>query len=316
MRAIFWKELGDHFGRRRFLLLFGLVGLGVVWASFIDDERVVLAGTGFFFLDVFTTTEGVPISLLSFISFFGPIIGIALGFDAINSERTQGTLSRVLAQPVYRDAVYNGKFLAALLTLTIVVVSMGIVAVGVMMSRVGIAPGGDEMLRLVGFGILTIAYLAFWLALAMTSSIFLRNAVASALVSIGVWIAVSFFIVLAASAIADRVVPEEDFLQPGTDVIVDRDAALRRFNVEQWILRTSPGELFSESTGILLDPIRGRILTPLQLNQERVQGLLASPVSAGQSLQLVWPHIVVLVAMIATLMGLSYVRFMREEIRA
>ena len=59
-------------------------------------------------------------AVLSFISFFGPIIGIALGFDAINSERTQGTLSRVLAQPVYRDAVFNGKFLAAMLTLAVI----------------------------------------------------------------------------------------------------------------------------------------------------------------------------------------------------
>jgi ABC-2 type transport system permease protein len=306
VRAIYWKELGDHFGRRRFTLLLGLVALGAVWGTFIDKDLMIVSGTGFFYLDVFTTTAGVPISLLAFISFFGPIIGITLGFDSINGERTQGTLSRILSQPVYRDAVYNGKFLAGLTTLAVVLLSLGTTTVGVMMFRIGIAPSAQEMLRLVGFGLVALAYLSFWLALAMTASIFLRTAVSSALVSIGVWIAASFFIVLAASTIADRVVPD----------VETAEDALRHFNVQRWVERASPGELFTEATGILLDPIRGRVLNPLSVAPERLEGLLASPVSAGQSLQLVWPHIVVLVSMVAILLALSYVRFMREEIRA
>ena len=306
MRAIFWTELADHFGRRRFTLLLGMAALGAVWGSFIDLQEMIRSGAGFFYLDLFTTRAGVPISLLSFISFFGPVIGITLGFDSINGERTQGTLSRILAQPVYRDAVFNGKFLAGLLTLSIVLLSLGMSAVGVMMFRLGIPPSGDEVIRLTGFGLVGIGYLAFWLALAMTASIYLRTAVASALVSIGAWIAASFFVTFAAIIIADRIVPD----------IETADDALRHFNVEQWVSRASPGALFSEATGILLDPIGGRILTPLVLSQDRLQGLLISPVSAGQSLQLVWPHIVVLVARVAVLLAIPYVRFMREEIRA
>jgi ABC-2 type transport system permease protein len=306
MRAIYWKEMADHFGRKRFLLLLGIVVLGILWGTFIDMKTLVVSGTGFFFLDVFTTTQGLPLSLLSFISFFGPIIGIALGFDAINSERTQGTLSRVLAQPVYRDALFNGKFLAGLTALAIVLVSMGIGVVGLAMFRIGIAPSGEEMLRLIGFAAVGVAYLALWLAMSMTASIFLRNTVASALVSIGVWIVTSFFILIAASALAQQIVPE----------VETNEDALRRFNAQLWISRTSPSALFSESTSILLDPIEGRLLTPLALNIERTQGLLASPVAAGQSLQLVWPHIVAMVAMIASLLAVSYIRFMREEIRS
>lgn len=306
MRAIFWKELADHFGRRRFVLLLGLVGMGTLWGVFINANQLVRTGDGFFFLDMFTTNLGVPISLVSFISFFGPVVGIALGFDSINSERTQGTLARVLAQPVYRDAVFNGKFLAGLLTLSIVVVSMGIAVVGLAMFRVGMPPNGEEVIRLIGFGLVTIAYLAFWLALAMTASVFLRDAVTSALVSIGLWIALSFFVALAASLLADRLVPEV-----GTP-----EEVLRHFNITTWASRGSPGQLFTEAVGILLDPIGGRVLTPLSVPLERLEGLLATPVSAAQSLQLVWPHIVVLVAMVAVLLGLSYTKFMREEIRA
>lgn len=306
MRAIFWKEMADHFGRRRFVLLFGLVVMGTLWGVLVDAGQLVRGGDGFFFLDLFTTNIGIPISLLTFISLFGPVIGIALGFDSINSERIQGTLARVLAQPVYRDAVFNGKFLAGLLTLTIVVLSMGISVVGLGMFRVGIAPSGEEVVRLIGFGLVTIAYLAFWLALAMTASVLLRNAVTSALISMGLWIGLSFFVTLGAAVLADQLVP----------VVSNTEEALRHFNIVTWASRLSPGALYTEAVSILLDPIGGRVLTLLAVAPERLEGLLATPVSAGQSLQLVWPHIVVLVAMTGALAGISYTKFMREEIRA
>lgn len=307
MLAIFWKETADHFGRRRSAMLLGLVMVGVVWGAFVDKTAIITGGTGFFYLDIFTTTRGVPLSLHAFISFFGPIIGIALGFDAINGERTQGTLARILAQPVHRDSVYNGKFLAGLLTLSVAVFSMGVAVVGIGMFRLGVPPSGDEMVRLTGFGLIVVLYLAFWLALAMAASIFLRNAVASALMSLGGWIVLSLFVGFLATGVAERIVPD----------VQTADEALSRFNVETWIARASPSQLFSEATGILLDPIQGRVLGSLALVQPgRLEGLLVSPVSAGQSLQLVWPHIVVLLAMVSTLLVVSYARFMREEIRA
>ncbi len=306
MRAIFWKEMADHFGRRRFVLLFGLVVMGTLWGVLVDTEQLVRQGDGFFFLDLFTARIGIPISLLTFISLFGPVIGIALGFDSINSERTQGTLARVLAQPVYRDAVFNGKFLAGLLTLSIVILSMGISVVGLGMFRIGMAPAGEEVVRLIGFGLVTIAYLAFWLAMAMTASVLLRNTVTSALISIGLWIALSFFVTLGASVLADQLVPE----------VTTAEEALRHFNIGTWVSRLSPGALFTEAVSILLDPIGGRVLTLIAVAPERLEGLLATPVSAGQSLQLVWPHIVALVAMAGALAGVSYTKFMREEIRA
>lgn len=307
MRAIFWKELADHFGRRRFIVLLALVGFALIWGLFIDKDRVLSGGTGFFFLDLFTTTAGVPISLLFFIAFFGPIIGITLGFDAINSERSQGTLARVLAQPVYRDAVFNGKFLAALLALTVVVTGMLISVVGLGMFRLGMAPTGEEIIRLFGFGLVSIAYLGVWLALAMAASTFLRNVVASALLAIGLWMVFAFMVVLAAGAVADAVVSEQETLEQ----------AQQHFAIENWIRRVSPSELYQEATGILLDPITGRTLTPFGLtDQTRLEGLLRTPVAASQSLQLVWPHIVVLLAMLAVALGASYARFMREEIRS
>ena len=54
-------------------------------------------------------------------------MGLTLGFDAINSERSEGTLNRLVSQPIYRDAVINGKFLAGATIIFIMVFSMGLV---------------------------------------------------------------------------------------------------------------------------------------------------------------------------------------------
>ena len=39
---------------------------------------------------------------------------IAFGFDDISGERSEGTLPRLVSQPIYRDDVINGKFAAGL----------------------------------------------------------------------------------------------------------------------------------------------------------------------------------------------------------
>lgn len=306
MSAVYWKELADHFGRRRFLLLLGLVAIGLLWGVYIT-VRAVEGGTGttgkFLFLDIFTSTAGLLPSLLFFMSFFGPLIGIALGFDSINSERMQGTLSRVLSQPVYRDNVILGKLAAGITTLTVLMASVIVAVIGLGMFALDYAPLGEEVIRIAGFGVLAVVYLSFWLTLAMTCSIFLRNAVTSALVSIGVWLFTSFIVLLLASAAADYFVP----------ALETTDQAVRHFNINLWITRVSPGVLFQEATQILLNPdARSTGL----LFVEQLQGLLSAPISAAQSLQLVWPHIVALVGGMGVLFGLSYTKFMREEIRS
>ena len=41
---------------------------------------------------------------------FFSLVGLIIGFDTINRKRNEGTLSKFLSQPIYRDTVINGKF--------------------------------------------------------------------------------------------------------------------------------------------------------------------------------------------------------------
>ena len=51
-------------------------------------------------------------------------------FDSISSEFNRRTMSRILAQPIYRDALLFGKFLAGLVTLAVMLVALWLLLVG------------------------------------------------------------------------------------------------------------------------------------------------------------------------------------------
>ena len=74
-------------------------------------------------------------------------MAIGLGFDAINGEHNRRTLSRILAQPIYRDALLFGKFLAGLFTLSISLIALWLLVIGLGLFLLGVPPSGEEMAR-------------------------------------------------------------------------------------------------------------------------------------------------------------------------
>ncbi len=143
--TIYRKEMEDHFSSMRFLLITALIVMvGVIIASMVgmgmQEELKGMAKPNFVFLLLFTST-GKLFSFVQFIGFFGPLIGIILGFDAINRERTGRTLSKLVAQPIYRDAIINGKFLAGVTMIAIVMMSLVLIISGLGIRLVGVVPG-------------------------------------------------------------------------------------------------------------------------------------------------------------------------------
>ena len=182
MRAILRKELADYFTSTRVLVLFLLVLLASGAALYADYQGMRGGGAeGFVFLRLFTTSgEALP-SFLFFVGLFVPIIGIALGFDAVNSERTGGTLSRIIAQPVFRDSIINGKFLAGIVTLSILVATMLLLVSGYGLRMIGVPPTAEEIIRLFIYLFLTIIFGAFWMGLAILFSVLFRRIATSLL---------------------------------------------------------------------------------------------------------------------------------------
>lgn len=307
MGVVFWKELADNFSSRRFMILLVIIiGTGL-WSTYSAGQTIRQeAGsmpTEFVFLLLLTSQSGALFSLSTFLGFLGPLVGITLGFDAISGEYARGTLSRVLAQPIYRDNLINGKFFAGLATVAIFWSAILIMVIGLGISLLGFLPNVEELWRMLLFTMMGIVYVGFWLALAILFSILLQRTVTAAMGSLAVWLFLAIFVWMVAKAASGVIVPN-----PSTE-----QQLLRQANIETVISRLSPNTLYSETVHILLNPI-ARSFGPVL--QEQLVGILPTPLALNQSLILILPHIATLFALVALCFGISYIIFMRAEIRA
>ena len=296
------KELSDHFTSTRMRVLEWLVVLTALAAVYgaIQQVRDVTAEDPFLFLRLFTTSREPLPSFVAFLSFLVPLMAIGLGFDAVNGEHNRRTLSRILSQPIYRDALLFGKFIAALTTLSVSLIALWLLVIGLGLIMLGIPPGGEEMARAFIFLLVTIAYAGVWLALAMLASVIFRSAATAALVTLGVWL----FITVIWPALAPAVA--EAFVSPDNQALLVTTA--------QMLARLSPSTLFGECVLALLDPTT-RTLGPVYLSQ--LQGaVMGSPLPLWDSVMVAWPQIVGLIAATILLFVGGYVAFQRQEVRA
>jgi ABC-2 type transport system permease protein len=261
----------------------------------------------FFFLKLFTASDGTLYPFFVFIGFLGPLLGISLGFDAINTEHNRGTLSRVLAQPVHRDYLINAKFVAALTVISVMFFTLGFLVVGRGLITIGIPPTAEEFLRIVFFILLSICYVAFWLNLAILFSVQFRQAATSALACIAVWLFFSIFYGMIVDLIGKIIAPPE-LLAMASEY---KQVAFQNFIFN--LMRVSPSQLFMDASNALLMP-NMRILGAFTM--EQAQGAIPSPLPLGQSLLIVWSQLTALIAGTVTWFGLSYLSFMRREIRS
>src|SRR4030067_702395 len=118
-----------------------------------------MAKPSLLFLLLFTST-GKLFSFVQFIGFFGPLIGIILGFDSINRERVSRTLSKLVSQPIYRDSIINAKFLAGVATIAIILVAIVLIISGLGIRLIGVVPGQEEIWRLVIYLVVSILYIS------------------------------------------------------------------------------------------------------------------------------------------------------------
>jgi ABC-2 type transport system permease protein len=294
--TIFRKEMEDYFSSARFLLILALIVMvGIIIASMVGMTiREEVKGTAkptLLFLYLFTTT-GKLFSFIQFIGFFGPLVGVILGFDAISRERASRTLSKLVSQPIYRDAIIAGKFLAGVTTIAIMIVAITLVISGLGIRMLGIVPGPEEVARLAIYLLVSVLYISFWLGISILFSVVFKNTSTSALASLAVWIFFSFLVPLGAGFISDAIAPIGD----GTDV----EAVMKHEQVQRVIYLFSP-----TSSVVLVGPME-------RISQERFQ----NPLSVGQSLAIVAPHMLSLFALTFLCFGVCYAAFMRQEIRA
>ncbi|MGB9622637.1 MAG: ABC transporter permease [Candidatus Bathyarchaeia archaeon] len=315
--TVFRKELADHLGSRRYLILFVIIIL-LSSLSAYQGAQYLKNNPNAGFLSIFSG-QMFGFSFIQLMVFFGPIIGLSLGFDAINKERTSGSLSTLLAQPIFRDSVINGKFLAGAAALSIMTVSTIGIIIGLAIPLIGFGPTLDGILSIVSLTLLTIIYLAFWLSLGLLFSVLAKKTSTSMLASVATWLTCVIVISVLAALIANAVVPIPFTPRIGNATVPGgqnpqetseyRALMEQRFSIQSLISKVSPTNLYSEAASAILGiasssnfagigrstPFRSLTLS---------QGLAAS-----------WANITIIAIGLLVCFIASYIKFLRMEIR-
>jgi ABC-2 type transport system permease protein len=302
------KETADHLSSARMRILEALLFLTAIAAAYaaIRQIRATIGESPFLFLRLLTMAQDPLPSFISLLGFLIPLVAIALAFDAVNGEFNRRTLSRVLAQPIYRDALLLGKFLAGLLSLTVGLLSLWLLVIGLGLLLLGLPPSSEEMVRMLGFLLATIAYGGVWLALALLFSVLFRAPATAALAALGTWLMFSLFWSVITPIVTSLIAgPAEGVLGPN----------LRFLQVQQIIDRLSPNTLYAETTLALLNPST-RALGPVLVTLSEARSMVPAPLPVTQSFVLIWPQLTGLVATTILIFAIAYTLFQRQEIRA
>jgi ABC-2 type transport system permease protein len=315
------KELADHLHSLRFVILLVVLGLAaVVPLYFVSDTlrsaASQVSGTPSLFLALFVSSYspsgsgGITIPpVYGFVGIVAPLLGVAFGFEAINSERSEGTMPRLLSQPIHRDDVITGKFVAGLVMIMLVLVAVVAVISGFGIVRLGIIPTGQAVLRVIVWLGFTIVWVSLWLAFGLLLSVIIRRAATAALAGFGVWVLLQVFGQLIVGLIAGVVAPYANATT--LNQAVDLKALSDTIN------RLVPLTLYQEGSSAILNPTVTTISTPTTIGQlAQWQQQVPTLLSLDQSLLIVWPHVVALLAVTAVCFALAYIAFMRQEVRA
>ena len=308
-RIVAEKEFTDHVRSVRFLVLVALIslaGLAAVHSAAgpIRDAAEAASETPSIFLFLFTQSPDRVPAFHDLVAILGPLLGIGFGFDAISGERSQHTLPRLVSQPIHRDEIVNGKFVAGITAIGLALAAVMAIVGGYGALELGVGPTWADLTRVVAFYLVTLAYVALWLALAILLSVFTRRAATAALTAIAIWLVCTLFGALIAGVIADAVHPV-DATSSAAQVI---DNARLDLNVR----RLSPDQLYRDATGVLLNPSQRS--TGIVVSDQT--GALPSELPLGESLLLAWWQLLAIVGGAVALFAGAYIGFLRQEVRA
>ncbi len=161
------KEFKDYLTSKRFLLIFAVLLVMCIAAVIAGvssynsqlstyNQEITRAATRNATAGGFSFQPQMPSMMLIFRSFstsfiiVGWLLAIGIGFDLISKEKESGSLKLLLARPIFRDSIINGKILGSSAILIISLAATFLVAVALLMFQ-GIIPAGDDLSRLVVF---------------------------------------------------------------------------------------------------------------------------------------------------------------------
>ncbi|MGD0803266.1 MAG: ABC transporter permease subunit [Candidatus Bathyarchaeia archaeon] len=178
------KEFMDHVSDQTFLLCFGTLLIVMVASTFYQLDYIhqqwvnLVPNVGFIESELWKdnqSSEMLQTVLTENISSLGALVAIALSFNSINKERTEGSLKVLLSYPISKAKIILGKLLGGILVIIIVVLTSFAISLSIEMYSLSIPLSGEVALRLATIIGLGIVLLVFFLCLGTAVSIVVRD---------------------------------------------------------------------------------------------------------------------------------------------
>jgi ABC-2 type transport system permease protein len=189
-------------------------------------------------------------NLTEYVAIVGAILAVVLGYNTLTEEKETGGLRLILSRPVYRDMLLTGKLLGNSAIIAILLVAVLFFNLFLLAAIGGIWPTLGEVARLSMFVVMAFAYMVIFLAVSMLLSIHMKSSASVFLVSLVLWMAVSFVVPqMAETQMTNSTVVNS---VSGTTNQIPEDTAVSRtidFLSPTWHLRAIGDQLLEVSPG-------------------------------------------------------------------
>ncbi|AFC98900.1 hypothetical protein Mtc_0128 [Methanocella conradii HZ254] len=289
-------------------------------------------------------------SIMSSLSLVGMALAVAVGFDLISKEKEEGTLKSLLSHPIFRDSVINGKAIAAVAVLTVAIAMTFLVVIAIMLFS-GVVPAGDDLARMLVFFGVTLLYCIVFLGIAVMVSTLVKSSTMSILCVLGIFL-IAYSLPGMSYQISSIILgpspqwpvspgwisvpPNGTVTIDGRTITAEEAAKINEENQKQYQMLSqiaqnesnaywkksrdltsminllSPVGNYNELSGVILSNQR-----PYDYTEASSSGRpwWLTKISIWDSLGYKWGNLVALIVMAVASFAVSYVAFMRTDIR-
>ncbi len=271
-------------------------------------------------------------SMNIFLTYLGMILGAMMGFDQISREKEEGSLKFLTISPLYRDAIINGKTVGAIATLAVALAAAFLLAIAIVMFR-GVVPGLDDIMRIAVYYVAALLYCTVFFAIAMMMSALTKNTSIAVVCTIGLIVALVIYSIAATIIgvfIAQSIVGPPPPVDYGSLMNSSNSSSaldnpeymnytmklmITDFQISDTLTTVSPVNDFGGMMGLGAGGIGSAILSKAPVDMSMIFSVPKREYSLLDSLASVWVKILVLVVEMVIAFAVSYVAFMRMDIR-
>ena len=338
------REFREHFSSKRFLVIFGILILLIIFSLWtgidsynqqLSEYNSAVSSPGSPLDHVALSATSMPSvlqvfqSMVTLFTLTGMMLGISLGFDAISGEHDKGSIKFLISSPIYRDAIINGKTLGALITLGVAMGSAFIIAIAIMLFKSAV-PSLDDLVRIAAFFLAALLYCMVFYAISLMMSTITKDTTAAVICS--VWLIIllilfSYMAVQIGSAITSVVygpapmADQSTFDASNGNINSYITYVSREYQISNDIGMISPygdfGGMMGTGAGGIGSALVSRTSTDITSDLSASTGTTTfqKVYSLEDSISSVMVQLIVLVIELVAAFSISYVAFMKMDIR-